>query len=67
MTDFEVHDTGTHAALSEQDLKLANAEAMVRRATKLIEDLMPGIGQTVVNVGELNDWLLASREYNRGK
>lgn len=44
--------------------ELANAKAMLRRATKLIEDLLPGIGYTAVNVGELNDWLLASRQYN---
>lgn len=43
---------------------LANAEVMIRRATKIIEDLLPGIGYTTVNVGELNDWLLASRDYN---
>jgi transposase-like protein len=37
---------------------------MVKRAIKLIEDLLPGIGQTVVNMGELNSWLNDSREYN---
>lgn len=45
------------------DLQLANAKAMVRRAVKIIENLMPGISYTTVNVGELNDWLLASRQY----
>lgn len=50
----------------EKDLKreLANAKAMVRQAIEIIEDLLPGIGYTTVNVGKLNSWLLASRDYN---
>lgn len=50
--------------LAYANRELANAQAMVRRAQKIIEDLLPGIGYTTVNVGELNDWLLASRDYN---
>lgn len=61
--DFEVHDTGTHKTLSEQDLELANAKAMVRTAVELIEDLMPGIGNCVLDVGKLNDFLNNSKEY----
>ena len=45
-------------------IELANATAMIRRAIAIIEDLMPGLGHTTVNVGELNDWLLESRKYN---
>lgn len=43
--------------------ELANTEAMVKRAVALIEDLMPGIGYTVVDMGELNSWLNDSRRY----
>lgn len=43
---------------------LANAQAMVRRAVSIIEDLLPGVDVTTANIGELNDWLLESRKYN---
>jgi hypothetical protein len=59
----------THACpevdMSAKELRdLANAEALVRRAVKIIEDLLPGFPKTTADLGEINDWLLASREYN---
>lgn len=64
-------DTSTYEELQAENqalrLELANARAMVRQAVKLIEDLLPGFSKTAVHMGQLNDWLLASRAYNVGE
>lgn len=63
--DFEVADTGTHRALSEKDLEIANLKALVRESVEVIEELMPGIPNIVCDIGKLNDFLMASREYTK--
>lgn len=42
---------------------LANAQAMVKTAVEIIEELMPGAGHCVINFARLNDWLNDSKAY----
>lgn len=63
MTDFEVSETGTHKALSEKDLEISNLRALLRESVELITDLMPAFGNTTVDVGKLNRFLINSKEY----
>ena len=55
--------------LKEQNVCLlrenANLKALIRDAIDLIEDFCPALGNTTVDVGKLNTWLLATKEYDR--
>jgi len=56
--DFETNQTGTFARMTTQNLTIYRLRETCRDLLKVIDELMPGIGHVVCDIGFLNETLI---------
>ena len=59
--DFETVETGTFAAFSKQRLTIYRLTETCHDLLKVVDQLMPGIGHVVADIGFINDTLIDAR------
>ena len=59
--DFETNETGTYERFTKQTLVIFRLRETLRDTLSVVDQLMPGIGHVVADIGFINDTLIHAR------